>query len=767
MKVSLNWLRDYLDINKTPQEIADILTSTGLEVDGFETIKPSPVDLDKVKTGLVIACERIPETDHLSATQVQVGEGVVQSIVCGAPNVAMGQKVFVAMPGANVYSKDGQLFQIGERKVKGIPSHGMICAEDELGLGHDHAGIMVLPPDTPLGISAAQYFNQKEDVVIEIGLTPNRADATNHLGVALDIAAYLRIQEGQKVELRKPQNELKVYNTLPVYSVEVENLAACPRYTGILITGITVKESPDWIKNRLTAIGQRPINNIVDITNYVRAELGQPLHAFDAEEIKGQKIVVKNLAEGTVFQSLDEVNRKLFAEDLMICDAENNPMCIGGVFGGATSGVKDSTTSIFLESAFFNSKSIRRSMLKHNLRTDAAWCYEKGVNPNGCLDALIRAASLILELAGGDLASQIVDIYPTPILPVRIPVSYDRVDDLIGQNIDNRKVRAILEALEIGIEDKTDKTFTAVIPTNKPDVLREADVIEEILRIYGLDTVPIPSQIRASVEVTQSPSPEQIRNTAAEFLCANGFNECMSLSLSNSAYFKDILPMPTENLVFVHNTANQGLDCMRPTLLFNGLESIRHNQNRQNADVRLFEFGKSYQRNGEKFVETLRLSVLMTGAHATENWQKSNKTQVDIYTLKSYVQNLLNRFGVSGYQESVVQPDASSFQFALKYHRGEAELVTFGKVKSSIVKKMDIKNEVFFADFNWDNVQKSLKNNKTQYKELNKFPLVRRDLALVIDKSLGFGEIKALAGKTAKKLLKDVNLFDVFQDLML
>jgi phenylalanyl-tRNA synthetase beta chain len=764
MKVSLNWLRDYLDLHKTPQEIADILTSTGLEVDGWETIKPSPVDLDKVKTGRVIACERIPETDHLSATQVEVGEGIVQSIVCGAPNVAVGQKVFVAMPGANVYSKDGQLFQIGERKVKGIPSHGMICAEDELGLGQDHAGILVLPPETPIGISAAHYFNQKEDVVIEIGLTPNRADATNHLGVALDIAAYLRIQEGQKVALKRPQDELKIFNNLPIYAVEVENLDSCPRYTGLLITGVTVKESPDWIKNRLTAIGQRPINNIVDITNYVRAELGQPLHAFDASEIKGNKIVVKNLAEGTVFQSLDEVNRKLFAEDLMICDAENNPMCIGGVFGGATSGVKDNTTSIFLESAFFNSKSIRRSMLKHNLRTDAAWCFEKGVNPNGCLDALIRATSLILELAGGELASKIVDIYPNPILPARIPVSYNRVDALIGQNIDNRKVRAILEALEIGIEDKTDKTFTAVIPTNKPDVLREADVIEEILRIYGLDTVPIPTQIRASVEVTQSPSPEQIRNTAAEFLCANGFNECMSLSLSNSTYFKDILPIPMETLVFVHNTANQGLDCMRPTLLFNGLESIRHNQNRQNPDVRLFEFGKSYQRNGEKFNESLRLSILMTGTHSSESWQKSSKQQVDFYTLKSYVQNLLNRFGVTGFQETVLQPDQNSFQFALKYHRGEAEIVTFGKVKSSIVKKMDIKNEVYFADFNWDSVQKTLKNNKTHYKELNKFPIVRRDLALVIDKSLGFGEIKALAGKTAKKLLKEVNLFDVFQD---
>jgi phenylalanyl-tRNA synthetase beta chain len=764
MKVSLNWLRDFLDIHKSPVEIADILTSLGLEVEGWDTVKPSPVDLDKVLTGKVLTCERIPDTDHLSATTVDVGDGVIRSVVCGAPNVAAGQMVFLAVPGANVFSKDGSLFTIGERKVKGVPSQGMICAEDELGLGHDHAGIIVLPPDTPLGRSAADHFQKETDTVIEVGLTPNRADATNHLGVANDLAAYLRVHENESMAVRMPKGSA-VTSTQAPFPVSVENLDACPRYAGVVIQNIKVQESPEWLKNRLLAVGQRPINNVVDVTNYVRIELGQPLHAFDLEKIKGGKILVKTLPAGTIFKTLDEVERKLFAEDLMICDGESTPMCIGGVFGGHASGVSDNTTAIFLESAYFNPKSIRRSMLQHGLRTDAAWSFEKGVDPNGCVRAVERAVALILELAGGEIASGLVDHYPNPVTPAHIPCTYAYINGLIGEALSKARVKKILTALEIGMENETETGFTAMVPTNKPEVTREVDIIEEILRVHGLDAVPIPTQIRSSMEIQARPNPDAVRNLAADFLASNGFNECMSLSLSNSAYYLGetaVLPLEKEQIVFIHNSANQGLDCLRPSMLFSGLETIQRNQNRQNADLRLFEFGKVYARAGEKMKETHRLSIFMTGAHSMESWQPAAKKSVDFFTLKAFVTNLLTRLGVSGFQETSL--NEAPFQYALKLHRGPQELVTLGAVSPTFLKKMDLKNPLFFADFNFENVLKALGSNKVQFAELNKFPTVRRDLALVIDQSVGFGEIRQLAGKTAKKMLKEMNLFDVFED---
>ncbi len=767
MRVSLNWIRDFLDIHKSTPEIAEILTSLGLEVEGWEDVKPSLVDLDKVFTGQVLSCEHIADTDHLSATTVDVGDGVVRSIVCGAPNVAVGQKVFVALPGANVFSKDGQLFTIGERKVRGVPSQGMICAQDELGVGHDHSGIMVLPADTALGISAAQWYQQETDTVIEIGLTPNRADATNHLGVARDILAWIRHHENPSAQLKSGKTPAAA--VLPAtgtpFPVSLENSTACPRYTGVVIRNITIGESPEWLQNRLKAIGQRPINNVVDITNYVRAELGQPLHAFDLAKIKGGKIIVKTLPEGTVFKSLDGVERKLLAEDLMICDGESNPMCIGGVFGGADSGVSETTTAIFLESAYFHPQSIRRSMLRHNLRTDAAWAFEKGVDPNGSLRALERATQLISELAGGATDSGVTDIYPAPIQPARVAVEFDRINRLIGETFSPEKIKTILSALEIGIDNESAAGLTAVIPTNKPDVTREADVVEEVLRVHGLDAVPIPTQIRSSMEIQARPNPDAVRNQAADFLAANGFNEAMSLALSNSAYHTGedaIWPMDTEQLVYIHNSANQGLDCMRPTMLFSALESVQRNQNRQNADLRLFEFGKTYSRSGEKLSEVARLSLCITGVHATESWHPGAKKRVDFYTLKAYVRNLLARLGVSGFQETTLQE--TPYQYALQYHRGSQELVTFGAVLPALLKKMDIKNPVFFANFHFENILKAVGNNKIQFSEISRFPAVRRDLALVLDSKVPFSEVVAVANKTAKKILKEVNLFDVFED---
>ncbi len=785
MKVSLNWLRDFLVLHNTPSEIADILTSLGLEVEGFEEVKASPVDLDKVVTGLVIACEPIPDTDHLSATQVEVSDTAnpaqvrTLSIVCGAPNVATGQKVFVALPGANVYSKDGSLFTIAERKVRGVASQGMICAVDELGLGSDHSGIMVLPPATPLGITAAEHFNLSSDIVFEVGLTPNRADATSHLGVARDLLAYFRHHVSPTYAIQLPDvSGFKHSSTPAPMQVVVENTEACPRYTGLTITGLNVKESPKWLKDRLLAVGIRPINNIVDVTNYVRAELGQPLHAFDLSAIKGQKILVKTLPEGTPFQTLDEVERKLFAEDLMICDGDSTPMCIGGVFGGSKSGVSSSTTEIFLESAYFNAKYIRRSMLKHSLRTDAAWSFEKGVDPNGCKYALERAALLILDLAGGTVQGSVTDLYPNHIHPAHVPCTYQRINNLIGANLAPETIKNILQALHIGMAEANTDGFVAVVPTNKPDVLREADIVEEILRVYGLDNVPMPSSIRSSMEITPKPDTTDIRNRVSDLLAAQGLLEAMCLSLSDSGLYQGenaVLPFEEGTLVRVNNTANQGLDCLRPTLISGLLETTRHNQNRQQPDLRLFEFGKIYSRtpvaetpapadrSTAGFTEVMRLGIVITGAHTSESWHPTAKKSVDFYTLKGLVNQLLSRCGVTGYQESVLT-EAGPFKTALRYHRGPQEIVTFGAVNSSLSKKFDIKNTVYFADFHFENMVKALANNKVYYSEVSRFPTVRRDLALVLDQAVGFGEIKQLASKTIKKSLKDINLFDVFED---
>ncbi|MCC7246140.1 MAG: phenylalanine--tRNA ligase subunit beta [Saprospiraceae bacterium] len=768
MKVSLNWLRDFLDIHKSAPEIADILTSLGLECEGWEEVRPSLVDLDKVLTGKVLTCERIPETDHLSATTVDVGDGVVRSIVCGAPNVAAGQKVFVAVPGANVFSKDGTLFTIGERKVKGVPSQGMICAQDELGTGSDHSGIMVLPENTELGISAAQWFDLKSDTVIEIGLTPNRADATNHIGVARDLLAWIRYHENPEARINLPDyNNLMPQATGSTESLEVtvENTSACPLYHGVVLTGLTVKDSPEWLQNRLKAVGQRPINNIVDITNYVRIEMGQPLHAFDLSKIEGRKVIVANLPAGTPFKTLDGVDRKLFAEDLMICDGLRQPMCIGGVFGGADSGVSEATNAIFLEAALFDARSIRRTMMRHGLRTDAAWTFEKGVDHRNTLNALQRAVALILELAGGNVSSKVYAISSTLPDPAKIQTEYQHINRLIGHELSREDIQRALKAYDMGFEQETATGFTAVIPTNKPDVTREADLVEEILRLHGLDNIPIPTQIRSSMEVPQHPSPDGVRNMASEFLVANGYLECMGMSLSNSAYYTGdsaMYPIENERIVYIHNTANQGLDCLRPTLLGTALETVVRNQHRQQADLRLFEFGKVYARSGEKFEETHRFSVLVTGRHSAESWQPAAKSAVDFYTLKTIVQNLLSRLGVSGFQETVVQE--APFQYALRYHRGPQELVTFGAVQPSVLKKMDVKNPVFFADFHFENLMKAVSKNEIQFAEWSKYPTVRRDLALVLDQQVPFADIKATATRTIKKTLTGVNLFDLFED---
>ncbi len=767
MKVSLNWLREFLDINKKPEEIAEILTSLGLEVEGWEQVSPSPVDLERVFTGVVVECTRIPDSDHLSATRVDVGDGQLRSIVCGAHNVAAGQHVLVALPGARVLGKDGQPFQIAERKVRGVLSQGMICAEDELGLGTDHSGIIVLPERTPLGRTAAEYFGLPTDVIFELGITPNRADATHHLGVARNLLAWLRYRENLQAELRDPASTISLPSGLTTpYPVSVETPEACQRYMALLIQGVRVQESPEWLQRRLLALGQRPINNVVDITNYVRLERGHPLHAFDAARIGGGAIRVMTLPEGSAFTTLDGEERRLSAQDLMICDAYGHPLCIAGVFGGASSGVTEATVDVLLECARFHPTWIRRTMLRHNLRTEAAWVFEKGVDPNGCPEALLRAAALVLELAGGQVATTPTDIYVQPAQPERVPMTYEYICKLIGADLSAETVERILQALDIGMLDKTPAGFTAVVPTNKPDVTRPADVVEEILRLYGLDEVPLPAHLHTSLEVTQHPTRETVRRIAADYLAANGFLECMSLSLTNSAYHigtQAPLPLPREQLVFVHNTANQGLDCLRPTLLFSALENALRNQNYQNHHLRLFELGKTYRTLMGNMVETERLYILLCGDHSPESWQPAPKKQVDFYTLKAYVRNLLERLGVVSFQETPLQGEMP-FRYALRYHRGPQELAMMGEVAPSVLRFLDVKGPIFYAEMNFDVLYEALAHRQVQFRDTSKFPAVRRDLALVLDQAVTFAQIRQVALSTEKKLLREINLFDVFED---
>ncbi|MBK8562795.1 MAG: phenylalanine--tRNA ligase subunit beta [Saprospiraceae bacterium] len=775
MTISLNWLKTYLDIDLAPEEISNLLTSLGLEVEGMEEIESIKGGLEGVVVGHVKECWRHPNADKLSLTKVDIGKGELLQVVCGAPNVAAGQKVLVATVGTTLYPTGGEPLTLKLGKIRGEESQGMICACDELGMGEDHSGILVLPADTPVGTTGRDYFKLEKDVVYEIGLTPNRSDATCHLGVARDLAAALQVQFGQKGGVKMPAIDFpsfKNLESLPTVEVVVENSEACPRYAGVVIKGVAIGESPDWLKKRLQSVGVRPISNVVDITNFILHELGQPLHAFDLDEIAGQKVIVKTLPEGTKFLSLDERERSLSGHDLMICDGESMPMCIGGVFGGAKSGVKDTTKNIFLESAHFNAKWIRRSSTRHDLRTDAARVFEKGSDPNVCVYALQRAAAMMVELAGGEIASEVVDIYPKPIENQQIAVAYDYVSRLIGMEIPKDKIKEILLALEMNIMAETADSFTVSVPTNKADVTRPADVVEEILRVFGLDNVPAPAQIRSNIVRSEKPDPNSVRNTIADYLAANGFNETMSLSLSKSMFYKEILPKEESELVFVNNTSNVELDIMRPTMLFSALEAVVNNQNRQQNDLKLFEFGKTYHPadggretvDGKRnYKEPQHLSLVVTGQRWSESWRNKEKLPADFFTLKTVVSNTFARVGLtSGYQETALKDDV--FAYALKLHRGPQELAVMGKVQPKMSKKMGIRGEVFYADLNWDALLQAAKKQSISFAELNKFPTMRRDLAVVIGKSVKFSDLAAVARKAGKKLLKDINLFDVFED---
>ncbi len=761
MNISYNWLRQYINTDKSSSELEEILTDIGLEVEGSETYETIKGGLKGLVVGHVLECGKHPGADKLSVTKVDIGGAEPLAIVCGAPNVAAGQKVIVATVGTTLYTDDGKDFLIKKSKIRGEVSQGMICAEDEIGLGTSHDGIMVLPEDTAIGTPASTYFKVESDTVIEIGLTPNRSDATSHLGVAEDLAARLKIQYGHDGEVIRPTvGDLATKAELPI-EVVVENSTSCPRYSGVVIKNLQIKESPDWLKHRLEAIGVKTINNVVDITNFILHELGQPLHAFDYHDITDHKIIVRNLPKGTAFTTLDEVERKLHEEDLMICDGSNNGMCIGGVYGGLKSGVKDDTTTIFLESAYFEPRSLRRTSTRHLLRTDAAKCFEKGTDPNGTVFALKRAALLLQELAGGEIASEIVDLYPHPIAKAQVPVKYANVTRLIGVEIPKSDIKRILAAMNIELMEETATGFIAHIPTNKHDVTREADVIEEILRIYGFNQVEFSDTLHSTLAYSQGINKINVQNTISNTLTGNGFYEMMALSISQSKYYKEILPIPEQELVYINNTSNQHLDIMRPTMLFSGLEAILRNQNRQNSDLKFYEFGRTYKKLEEGFEEIARLSLFMTGQSGQENWINKPK-HTTYYTLKGMVDNVLRKLNLQKYQTTVIQSDI--LVYGVKYHRGRQTLVEFGRVNSGVTRKMDIKNEVYYADFNWDAILKAIKKSTIHTEDLSKHHHTRRDLALVVDKSIKFSDIAVIAQKQAKKLLQEVNLFDVYEN---
>lgn len=765
MKISYNWLKEYIKTDLSPNELGLLLTDCGLEVESIEKFETVKGGLKGIVIGEVKTKEKHPDADKLNLTTVDVGTGTLLNIVCGAANVEAGQKVVVATIGATLYPTVGESFEIKKAKIRGKESEGMICAEDEIGLGTSHAGIMVLEPSAKIGTPANEYFKIEEDYTFEIGLTPNRADAASHVGVARDLVAVLNAKAvAMEHVLTLPDERLfKVDETTSPIEVVVEDAIACPRYSGISISNITVKESPDWLKNRLKAIGLRPINNIVDATNYVLHELGQPMHAFDADKIKGGKVIVKKLADKTKFKTLDETERELSADDLMICDAQGG-MCIAGVFGGIESGVTAATKNIFLESAYFNASSIRKSSKRHGLKTDASFRYERGTDPNITVYALKRAAILIKEIAGGKISSEVIDLYPTPVENFKVPFSFEKCEQMIGKKIDFELVKIIITSLGIEIEHEGNDALLLSVPPFKVDVTREQDVIEEVLRIYGYNNVEIPMVLNSSLSFAEKPDKEKIQNVVSELLTNNGFSEMMCLSLTKGEYATKLKSLSEDRSVVMMNPLSSDLNVLRQTLLFSGLETIAYNQNRKNADLKLYEFGKTYIAvKGEttKYIETKHLSVFITGRKQEEGWNASG-AGVNFFTLKGIVNSIVERLGINGVKLAELNSDLFSQALVLNWNK--KVLVEFGEVAKPISSKlMDIKMPVYYADFNWDLILEAMKKTSIMYSEVPKFPEVRRDLALLIDKAVQFEQLEQLAFQSEKSLLKNVNLFDVYE----
>ncbi len=770
MNISYNWLKTYLNIDVAPVELSAILTSIGLEVGGFEEVQTVKGGLEGLLIGEVLTCVEHENSDHLHVTTVNVGQNEPLQIVCGAPNVAAGQKVVVATVGTTLYSGE-ESFQIKRSKIRGVESFGMICAEDEIGIGTSHEGIIVLPDSAIPGTLAKDYYGIKSDYVFEVDITPNRIDAASHYGVARDLAAYFSIRN-KEIKLSKPSVEaFKVQNNTLTIPVTVENPEACPRYSSVTISGVKVGESPEWLKNALLTIGLRPINNVVDVTNFVLHELGHPLHAFDASKIKGGEVHVKCMPEGTSFITLDEVERKLNANDLMICSA-SEPMCIGGVFGGAESGVTENTTNVFLESAYFNPTSIRKTARRHGLNTDASFRFERGCDPENTIYALKRCALLIQEVAGGEISSEISDIYPEKMKPALVNVTYKKINSLIGKVIEKETVETIVTALEMKIIDKNDEGLTLEIPAYRVDVQRDVDVIEDILRIYGYNNVEISDNLVSTLSYSSKPDSHKLQNIISEQLTAQGFNEILNNSLTRGSYYTVLSSFPAEHSVKIINALSADLDALRQTLLFGGLENISHNINRRNADLKFYEFGNCYFYNAENkkdenilkaYSEEYHLGLWITGNKTAQSWTNSQEKS-SVYELKAYVLNILQRLGINEKKLRIEESTSDLFSDALTISSPRKKtLVTFGIVKRQILKRFDIEQTVYYADFHWANLLEEAGVNTVRYAELPKFPEVKRDLALLIDKQITFAEIEKIAYETEPKLLRKVTLFDVYE----
>ncbi len=759
MKISYNWLKQFIKIDWTPEQTSELLTDLGLEVEGIEVYQSVKGGLEGVVVGEVLTCIQHPNADKLKITTVNIGEVEPLQIVCGAPNVAAGQKVPVATIGTTLYTEAGEAWTIKKGKIRGEESHGMICAEDELGLGKSHDGIMVLDDDLKVGTPAAAIFEVENDQVFEIGLTPNRADAMSHLGTARDLKAGL-VQKEINLEFITPSVSAFHVDTRTLrIDVDVKNKELAPRYCGITISGITVKPSPMWLQHRLKAIGLKPINNIVDATNYVLHDLGQPLHAFDALKIAGNKIEVKTLPAGTKFTTLDGIERILHEDDLMICDAEK-PMCIAGVFGGIHSGVTETTTSIFLESAYFNPVGIRKSAKRHALNTDASFRFERGIDPNITEYALKRAAILIKEVAGGEISSEIIDVYPNKIEDFQVRLSFENAAKLIGEEIPKEIIKRILTSLEIKVNNVTETGLGLMVPAYRNDVTREADIIEEILRVYGYNNIKTTEKLNASISNSSRFEDYKIQNIVGNLLAAQGFYEILSNSLTTPNYTNFSEQLKEEHNIHILNPLSGDLSVLRQSLLFSGLEAISFNINRKKADLKLFEFGKTYHGYNDKREEYKHLSVFITGNQNAENWNSANRKS-DFFYLKGYITSILERLGISRFNETPIDNDL--FSEGLSFGLGKMKLVDLGLIKKPILKHFDISQEVLFANFNWDAILDVVKRNSISFKTIAKYPEVRRDFALLVDDNVSFESIYKIAKQSEKQLLKSVNLFDVYQ----
>ena len=770
MNISYKWLKEYVDFDLTPQEVCDALTSTGLEVGALEEVQSVKGGLKGLYVGKVLTCEMHPNSDHLHVTTVDLGHEKPSQIVCGAPNVTAGQKVIVADLGCVLYDGDKE-FVIKKSKLRGVESCGMICAEDEIGIGTSHDGIIVLPEDAPVGQPAAEYYNLESDWLIEVDITANRADALSHWGVARDLYAWL-VQNGYETSLHRPDCSAFAVdnNNLPI-EVEIENNEACLRYACVSVKDCDVKESPEWLKNKLRVIGLRPINNIVDITNYVMMAYGQPMHCFDADMVKGHKIVVRTQPEGTKFVTLDGVEHTLGTHDLSICNAEE-PMCIAGIFGGKGSGTYETTRDVVLESAYFHPTWIRKSARRHGLSTDSSFRFERGVDPNATIYALKQAAILCKELAGGKVAMEICDVYPKPIENVKVRLEYDYVDNLIGKNLEHETIKNICKSLEMTITSEDSNGLDIEVPAYRVDVQRPCDVVEDILRIYGYNNIEIPTQLKSCLVIKgEEDKKHKLANIVGEQLVGSGFNEILNNSLTRGAYYDNRNAWPAENSVKIMNPLSSDLSVMRQTLLFGGLESIEHNAKRKNGNLRFFEFGNVYHFDPEKkndenpmaaYNEQYHLGLWLTGKRVEGSWAHPDEDS-SFYELEAYVENILSRIGLN--QGATVRKKSQNDIFMAGItveNRGGKQLLEMGILSKKVLKVADIDRDVYYAELNWSALMKAVRKNEVLYSEISKYPAVSRDLALLVDEKVEFAEIEQIARQTEKKLLKSVELFDVY-----